>query len=125
MVCFGIQQSAPDQFDIALRRLVALLRFLLEGVQNIDGLLKSHRVDGAIGVLVEIIYKFNDAAASALQWLRRGRMLAGLDQEQFETKAVLHARRKGPKILAAGAYPSQRSSRARQLFHSGIMSMHS
>jgi len=44
---FGLSQAAVDEVNILLGCSDALLRFLLEGVQNVDRLLKADRIDGA------------------------------------------------------------------------------
>jgi hypothetical protein len=81
VVRLGILQAPPDQVDVALWCLAASLRFLPESVQNIDGRLQTHRVNGPTGVSVEIIDQFYRAATQSLEQLRRGRMLAGLRKE--------------------------------------------
>src|ERR1017187_711408 len=44
---FGLSQAAVDEVNILLGCSDALLRFLLEGVQNVNRLLKAGRIGGA------------------------------------------------------------------------------
>jgi hypothetical protein len=53
LVMFGGKLEPPlDEVDVRLRRCDALLRFLLEGVENEDHARKLHGVNGPIGVAV-------------------------------------------------------------------------
>src|SRR5438105_2208707 len=96
-----IFQPPLDKFDIALRRLDALLRLLLERMQDVDGRLKPNRINGPKSISVKIINHFDDTASKTLEQLGRRRMLARLRQEQLEAEIFLHLRRKLPVVLAA------------------------
>ena len=60
------------------------------------------------GMIQEIGDQLYDAPAEPLHRLRRGRMLAGLCQEEFETEIPLQLWRKAIVIPLARAHPNQR-----------------
>ena len=61
MISFRVSETRFDEIDIGLRRFDAALRFLLEGVHDVDGRFKAHGVDGAIGVAVVSFDQLDDA----------------------------------------------------------------
>jgi hypothetical protein len=65
MIALGVSQTPLDEVHVALRRRDASLGFLLEGVQYIDGVAEPHRVDGAVGVAVEVFDKLDDPTPEA------------------------------------------------------------
>lgn len=88
----------------------SVLRLLFEGVKHIHRQFKANRVNGAVGVAVEIFDKFNHTTTDAFQHLGRWRMLSGLSQEQFKAAQFLHLWREFPVVLAAGPNPQQGTS---------------
>jgi hypothetical protein len=81
IIHFGGSKPPFDHFQFDLRRRYAPLRFLLEGVQNVDGGVETNGLDGAIRVTVEIIDELNSAASEPLERLRRRRMLPSLREK--------------------------------------------
>jgi len=56
----GILEALPDQFNVSLRSSDPARRFLLKGMQDVQDALKSHGVDGWVGIAVEIVADFED-----------------------------------------------------------------
>ena len=81
------------------------LDFFLKAVQNVDRRLKPHRVNGPVGVSIEIVDQLHCTAAQAPNRLRRWWMLAGLRKKQLESEVVLNLRGKFQVFLTARPYP--------------------
>jgi hypothetical protein len=65
-----------------------VLGFLLEGVQHIDRLGESDRVDSAKGTAIEVVNNFkHNSTAETSQWLRVGRLTTNLRFPQRATDA--------------------------------------
>ena len=58
-----------------LIRVDAAFRFFLERMQHVDSRTKANRVNGAVGVSVEVLDKFYRTTTEAFQQLRRWGML--------------------------------------------------
>src|SRR5580700_11535236 len=70
VIALCIRQSLPDEIKVAFRRGRAGLGLLLEGVQHIDGIPKSHSIDGPPCIAGMGRNDFHHAAAAkSLQWL--------------------------------------------------------
>jgi hypothetical protein len=65
----GLAQALADQVKVSLWRGDPLGRFLLEHMQDVQGALEADRVDGAIGIAIEVVANLQDAAAKTLQGL--------------------------------------------------------
>jgi len=69
---FGLSQAAVDEVKVFLGRGDPLLRFLLEGVEDGDRLLKADRIDGAPRVALMVCDNFKHRASpKPFQWLCR------------------------------------------------------
>jgi hypothetical protein len=81
---FGLSQAAVDEVNILLGCSDALLRFFLEGVQNVDRLLKADRIDGAPRVAGMVCDNFKHRSSTkTFQWLCRGvgfTLLGGIER---------------------------------------------
>lgn len=60
MMRLGGAQPCLDQLDFRLRRRDTSLGFLLKNVKYIDRANKTDRIDGTIGVTIEIFDDFED-----------------------------------------------------------------
>lgn len=79
MVLLPGLEARPDQRKVGLGCCNARLRFLLEGVQDVDGIFESDGVDGTAGVAVVVIHDLqHTSAAEALQRLGIGVLVADL-----------------------------------------------
>jgi hypothetical protein len=79
-----ILKPPVNKVDVALGRPLSAFRLLLEGVDDIEGFCEFHRIDGPVGVAVEILDQLHDTAAEASKRFRGRRVLAGLGKKQFE-----------------------------------------
>jgi hypothetical protein len=85
------------------RRRAASLRFLLEGVQNIDDASKLDRIDGPVSVAIEVLHHFQHArAAKTLERLCRLMFFSRLRREDRETYRFLDIVRHGRQVLFRG-----------------------
>ena len=62
METFGLSQTAADEVNVPLGHGDTPLRFLLEGVQDVDRLPEADRVDGAPRVAIMVRDNFNHRA---------------------------------------------------------------
>jgi len=89
VVGLGVAEASPYQVKVTLRGLDALLRLLLEGVQNVDALGKAHRVNGPVGVAVEILDQFHCTTAEAFEQLCGWRIKPNLGKIQGKAEGIL------------------------------------
>jgi hypothetical protein len=71
----GIAQALSDQVHVPLRRGYSAGRLLLERVQDVQDALKTHRVNGPVGIAVKIVANLQNPA-QALQGLGVTRMVS-------------------------------------------------
>ena len=83
-------QALFHEFDFTLRRRYALLRLLLERVQNVDRFFQFDRVDGAEGVAAMIGDNFQNSAREALQRLGIRVLVADLRLIKGKPNVPLH-----------------------------------
>jgi len=86
----GLFQPALDWLDLRLWCRDAVLRLLLERVEDLDVARQAHRVDGAEGVAAVVGDHLQDARAKPLQRLGRDVLPAALCKEQGVADLVLH-----------------------------------
>jgi hypothetical protein len=89
VIGLSVFETTLDEFDVALWGFDSVLRLLFEGVKHIHRQFKANRVNGAVGVAVEIFDKFDHTTTDAFQHLGRSGMLSGLGQEQFKAAGFL------------------------------------
>jgi hypothetical protein len=83
VVSFGFCEPLFNQINLPRRCSYAFRGLLLKYMQNIDGILKTHRISGAPRIAVVRSHNFEHAgAAKAFKWFGRGIGLAFLSGEQ-------------------------------------------
>ena len=88
----------------------------MKRVQDIQDALKTHRVDGSIGIAVKVVANLQDSA-QALQRLCVLRMLPDLRFKKGLPDSAADGRRKSLQVLSARAHENRRFDRAEQIFH--------
>jgi hypothetical protein len=76
MLLLGSPQASANQVDLFRRGFDSRLRFLLEGVEYVDGIGETQGVDGAIGIGVIVFDNLNDPGAAKAS-KRLGRRVLG------------------------------------------------
>jgi len=66
----GGSKSVSDQINVRLGGFNPAFRLFLKAVQNVNCTAKTNRINGAVGVGVEVFYQLQDTCASEpFQWL--------------------------------------------------------
>ena len=82
MSVLPLGQPAPNQLNFFLRRSNAFRRLLLKDMQDINSILKAHRVDSAPGIPCKRRNGFDNVGSSETsEWLRPGIGLSLLSRE--------------------------------------------
>lgn len=116
---FGVAQALAYQVHVPLRGGFPARGFFLERVQDVQDALKTHRVDGSIGIAVKVVANLQNPAQT-LQGLGIVRMLPDLRFEKGLPDPAADGRRKSLQVLSAGAYENRRSDGAEQILHGAI-----
>lgn len=109
---FGLAQSLPHQIKVSLWCGDSLARFLLERVEDVQDAREAHRVDGAIGIAVEIIANLQHTTAEAFEGLGAGGVVPELHLEKSLSDLLPDFPRKCPQVLPAGTDEDGRLDRA-------------
>jgi hypothetical protein len=108
MMFLGGLQPLPDDVHLGRRRLDALLRFLLEGVEHVDGTGKLHRVDGPIRVPVVVLDHFeHPRPTEALPDLRIPMLAAELGLPEGKAHRLANFPRELSQVIPARADPEE------------------
>jgi E3 ubiquitin-protein ligase DOA10 len=109
----GLSQAAVDEVNLLLGRGDTLFRFLLEGVQDVDRFLKSHRVNSAPCVAVMVRENLDHrSSAKMLQRLRRRIGVTLLGGIERLANIASDLARETAQVSSARADPDQRASAA-------------
>src|ERR1035437_7079075 len=101
-------QPCMHHSNIGLAGLNSTRRLLLEGVQDIDGLLESDRVDSPVGITIVVADDFKNPRPLALPRLGGQVLTSKLSRAKRKTEVALNHRRKLPGLLQGGAHPVKR-----------------
>lgn len=117
----GLAQALADQIEMLFRGGDPLRRFLLERVKDIQHVLETNRVNGAISVAANALANLENAAAKSLQRLRADWMVAELRLKKRLPDFPPDNRRKRLQIAPAGSDKNGWLDPAVQLIHVAIV----
>ena len=83
-------------------------RFFLKGVNHVNRLFKSHRVNRTVSVSIVVIHDLEDAWAFASPWLGFWMLASKLGDAKRITDLVFHILGKRQKIAFGGTNPNKR-----------------
>ena len=108
MVFNCVLQSLRDQLSVCLRSCNPFRRFLLERMQNINGLLKPNRIHRPKRVAAEVLNDLEHSGAIALPRLGVPMLPAKLRRAQRITDMLAQLCRKLLQVFQRRTYPKQR-----------------
>jgi hypothetical protein len=74
VILSGLLEPLPDQRHLVARCCNTLLRFLLEGVEDVDNACEADGVDGSIGFVIVVIHYFQYARTASGKARRSSRL---------------------------------------------------
>src|SRR6266566_6299976 len=108
VVLAGDSEPPRNQVHIALSRLSALRRLLLERMQHVNRMLELYHVHGPVSIAPVVGDDFQNARAFALPRLRFRMLAAKLRHAESGSDVVFHCLRKLPALVLRRADPKQR-----------------